>query len=298
MATLQMLSLGRSGRTFYVPSPSNVGLWDGPAGMVFIDSGNDADAGRKILRLAEESGRKSAAVFITHSNADHMGGAAFLSSRASIPVYASRIESALCADPVLEPSFVWGAFPPEELRNKFFMAPSVAAEVLPEDGNLPSALAGAEIVPLPGHFFSQRGLLADGVLFAGDALFGPRSIAKHPFFFLYDVAAFLRSLDLIVSLAPALVLPGHGDPAEDVSALVAANREAVERSISVVLDSCRTPASFEDILASVSARFGITLDWAQYALVGSTVRSFLVYLRGEGLLTAGFPENRMVWTRL
>lgn len=286
----------------YLPSLSNVGVWDGPAGTVLIDSGNDADAGRKILRALEATGRRPAAVFLTHSNADHSGGAAFIASRSGAAVYATRIEAALCADPLLEPSFVWGAFPPPELRNKFFMAPPVAAELVPEDvpagdAALPAALSGARIVPLPGHFFSQAGLLADGVLFAGDALFGPESVAKHPVFFVYDVAAFLESLDRIASLRPGLVLPSHGGPTEDFGALTAVNRAAVERVAEAVLGACAGGASAEDVLARLCAEFAIELNWAQYALVGSTVRSYLVYLRGRGDVDAEFSCGRMVWRR-
>lgn len=288
--------------TGYLPSLSNVGVWDGPEGTVLIDSGNDADAGRKILRALEATGRKLAAVFLTHSNADHSGGAACIASRSGAAVYATRIEAALCADPLLEPSFVWGAFPPPELRNKFFMAPPVSAAAVPEDvpagaSGLPACFAGARIVPLPGHFFSQAGLLADGVLFAGDALFGPESVAKHPVFFVYDVAAFLDSLERIASLGPALVLPSHGGPTEDIGALMVLNRAAVGRVAAAVLGACTGGASAEDVLARLCAEFGIELNWAQYALVGSTVRSYLVYLRGRGDVDAEFSGGRMVWRR-
>lgn len=293
MASFEIKTLGDT--VAYIPSLSNVGLWNGPEGTVLIDSGNDSDAGRRILRSLEGAERTLAAVFLTHSNADHSGGASFLASRAKVPVYASRIEAALCADPILEPSFVCGGFPPAELRNKFFMASPCAALPLSEDGTLPPQLLGAEVLPLPGHFYSQCGFLCDGVLFAGDALFGPASIQKHPVFFVYDVAAFLASLDRISASGARLAVPSHGVPTEDIASLVAENRAAVERTASAVADSCSGGASFEDALASVCGRFCIDLNWAQYALVGSTVRSYLVYLRAKGLLEAEFAAGRMIW---
>ncbi|MFA6504820.1 MAG: MBL fold metallo-hydrolase [Treponemataceae bacterium] len=293
MASFEIVALSDS--VSYVPSLSNVGLWAGPEGTVLIDSGNDAEAGRRILRSLENSGRKLSAVFLTHSNADHAGGAAALVSRSGVPIYASRIESSLCADPILEPSFVWGGFPPRELKNKFFVAPSCAVSALSEDGSLPPALAGAAVIPLPGHFFSQCGFLADGVLFAGDALFGTLSIEKHPVFFVYDVAAFLSSLDKIAAAGARMVIPSHGTPTEDVASLISINRAAVERAASVVGEACAGGASFEDVLAFVCVRFGIKLDWAQYALVGSTVRSYLVYLREQSVVDVEFSDGRMLW---
>ncbi len=281
----------------YFPSPTNVGLWDGPRGAVLIDSGNDADGGRKLLRAVEASGRSLAAVFLTHSNADHMGGAAFIASRSGASVYASRIESALCADPILEPISVWGGYPPKELRNKFFVAPSCAVEAIAEGGALSAALAGACAVPLPGHFYGQTGLLADGVLFAGDALFGEASLVKHPVFFMYDVAAFLDSLDRIAALGADLVLPSHGVPTEDGAGLCAMNRAVVLRVADSVAAACAGGASFEDVLAAVCADFGIELNWAQYALIGSTVRSYLGYLREAGAVEAEFAAGRLRWRR-
>jgi glyoxylase-like metal-dependent hydrolase (beta-lactamase superfamily II) len=241
-----------------------------------------------------------------------MGGAAFIASRAGVPVYASRIEAALCNDPLLEPSFLWGAFPPPELRGKFFMAPACAAVPLNVGAAvsnaavpLPAALAGLEVLPLGGHFFGQIGFLAEGareggILFAGDAVFGPESLAKHPLFFVYDVAAFLESLARIQNCGARVVLPSHGEATEDVAGLCAANRAAVERIAAAIIDACastRDGASAEDVLALLCPRFGFELGWAQYALVGSTVRSFLVYLRALGELEAGFADGRLRWRR-
>lgn len=307
MAPLQLRPLGE--RTAYVPSLSNVGVWDGPAGAVLIDAGNDAEAGRRLLKMLEAEGRRPAAVALTHSNADHMGGAAFIASRAAVPVYASRIEAALCEDPLLEPSFLWGAFPPPELRGKFFMATACATLPLDLDAALPTALAGLTVLPLGGHFFGQIGFLAGsehggGILFAGDAVFGPESLAKHPLFFVYDVAAFLESLVKIETSGAHLVVPSHGDPTEDLAGLCAANRAAVERIAVAVIDACAASsdgaggASAEDVLALLCPRFGIELGWAQYALVLSTVRSFLVYLRASGELEAVFADGRLRWRRV
>ncbi len=235
---------------------------------------------------------------LTHSNADHMGGAAFLASRTGAPVFASRMEAAFCADPVMEPSFLWGGYPPPELRGKFFMAPPCTAVGLEEQAEFPPVLAGLAGVDLSGHYFGQRGFLAEGVLFAGDALFGPESIAKHPVFFVYDVAAFLASLDRILAAAPRLVVPSHGAPTADVGAICAANRAAVQAVAQAVREACAEPAIGDEVLARVCARYGIDLDWAQYGLVGSTVRSYLVYLREQGQVAAEFTARRLLWRRV
>jgi hypothetical protein len=37
------------------------------------------------------------------------------------------------------------------------------------------------------------------------------------------------------------------------------------------------------------------MDWNQYVLVGSTLRSYLAYLLDQGRLSAEFVENRLLW---
>jgi hypothetical protein len=38
------------------------------------------------------------------------------------------------------------------------------------------------------------------------------------------------------------------------------------------------------------------MDWDQYVLVGSTVRSYLTYLLDKHELKAAFKDNRLVWS--
>ena len=121
MASLELTHL--SGSTHVLRSPTNVGVIatvDGKA--VLIDSGNDDDAGRKILRACEAAGLLVSHIANTHSNADHCGGNAFIQSRTQCRIAAPRPEAFFIENPVLEPSFLWGGFPLPSLRNKFLMA--------------------------------------------------------------------------------------------------------------------------------------------------------------------------------
>ena len=303
MATNDFVRL--TDRAAYLPGGTNIGLIDAERGAVLVDTGNDKDSARRIQKAAEAYGRTPVAAVLTHSNADHAGGAAALVARTGMPIFAPRLEAAICADPIVEPSFLWGGFPPAELRGRFFMAPPCAVSPFSfpageEAESLPGHLSGLKALPLAGHYFAQVGILADGVLFAGDAAFGPASIAKHPVFFVYDVAAFLASLDRIVASPAAVVVPAHGEPTEDKADLAAVNRAAVERVADAILAVCAAGpggATAEAVLADVGRVFSIEFDWAQYALVGSTVRSYLAYLRERGLAEAAFEGGFLRWRR-
>jgi len=282
--------------TWLLATGVNVGLWEGPDGAVLIDSGGDKEAGRQIRQALDEHGWTLRLIVNTHSNADHVGGNAYLQKQTGCRVAATRLESAFITDPVLEPSFLWGALPFRELRGKFLEAkPSAVALILPEAGPIPGT--ALEAVPLPGHFLQMIGVLTpDGVLFAGDALFGEEILDKHPVFFLYDVAAHLSSLERLESLAVRWVVPGHGRPVPEAGALIAANRAALQRTAEAVASFCSRPSGFEEVLAELCRKFAIELNASQYVLVGGTLRAYLSWLCDRGILRPSFEGGRMLWS--
>ena len=60
---------------------------------------------------------------------------------------------------------------------------------------------------------------------------------------------------------------------------------------------CREPMVFETLLQKLFTDYGLTMNFEQYVLVGSTVRSYLAWLRDAGRLDVSFEENRMLWSR-
>lgn len=43
------------------------------------------------------------------------------------------------------------------------------------------------------------------------------------------------------------------------------------------------------------AKIGLVMTFEQYALMGSTVRSYLTWLKGRGLLQVIFENNELLW---
>ena len=282
-------------RTWLLPTGVNVGLWEGGDGAVLIDSGGDKEAGRQIRQVLEQRQRPLRLIVNTHSNADHVGGNAYLQKQTGCQVAATRLEAAFVTDPLLEPSFLWGSAPFRELRGKFLQAaPSTVNRVLPDAGPIPGT--ELEAVPLPGHFLQMIGVRTpDGVFFAADALFGEEILAKHPVFFLYDVAAHLQTLERLEGLAAEWIVPAHGRPVREAGPLVAANRAALQRTADTVCAACAKPAGFEEILAELCRALAIELNASQYVLVGGTLRAYLAWLADRGTLRPWFENGRMLW---
>ena len=284
-----------SEKTWYIQSPAKIGLVSLGGGEVcLIDSGNDKDAGRKLRQILDAKGWKLRAIYNTHSNADHIGGNKYLQAQTGCRVYAPGIEQAFTRHPLLEPSFLYGGYPCRELRHKFLMAQESAAEPLTEAA-LPE---GFSMLPLPGHFFDMVGFRTpDDVVFLADCLSSRETLSKYRVGFIYDVAAYLKTLETVKGLEAKLFIPSHAAPAEDIAPLAQYNIDTVHEIAETLLSLCAEPKCFEQILQRLFAVYELSMSFEQYVLVGSTLRSYLSWLKDSGRLAVSFEDNMLMWRK-
>ena len=281
--------------SFYIQSPAKIGLVRlGGADVCLIDSGNDKDAGRKVRQLLDANGWRLTAIYNTHSNADHIGGNQYLQKQTGCRVFAPGIEQAFTRHPVLEPSFLYGGYPCKDLRHKFLMAQESGAELL-----TPEALPeGFEVIPLPGHFFHMTGYRTpDGVVYLADCLSSRETLEKYQIGFIYDVAAYLDTLDKVKNLSARMFVPAHAPASEEIASLAQYNQDKVWEIAERIVDLCGEPLPFEAILQRLFTAYQLTMNFEQYVLVGSTVRSYLSWLKDAGRLNAVFSDNLLLWER-
>ena len=91
MALLNLQKIAAN--TYLIPSPTNIGVYIQNEQAILIDSGNDKEAGRQILKLLKEKNWKVKLIINTHSNADHIGGNAFIQTNTNCRIAATRIEA-------------------------------------------------------------------------------------------------------------------------------------------------------------------------------------------------------------
>ena len=138
----------------------------------------------------------------------------------------------------------------------------------------------------------------DDVCFLADCLSGEAVLKKYHVGFIYDVRAYLGTLDWVETLVAKLFVPAHAPATEDIRPLAAKNRAKVREIAGRVLDFCAEPRTPDEIIREVFSAYGLAMDFNQYVLVGSTVRSYLSYLCDEGLAAARFEDNRLLWERV
>jgi len=279
--------------SYYIESPAKIGLVKlNDTEVCLIDSGNDKDAGRKVRKLLEEHGWSLRAIYNTHSNADHVGGNHYLQQQTGCKIYAPAIESAFTKYPVLEPSFLYGGFPPKELRHKFLLAQASNAEEFTKE-NLPENLS---VIDLPGHFFHMVGYrTSDDVVYLADCLFSEAILDKYQINFIYDVGAYLSTLKIVKHMQATKFVPAHAAVTDDVSALAQRNIDKVQEIAAQILAICQRPSPFERILQLLFTEYKLKMNFSQYALVGSTVRSYLAWLRDTERIAVSFEKNQLLW---
>ena len=284
-----------SERSYYIQSPAKIGLvrLEGQD-VCLIDSGNDKDAGRKVRQLLDANGWHLTAIYNTHSNADHIGGNRYLQGQTGCKIYAPGIDCAFTRHPVLEPSFLYGGYPCKDLRHKFLMAQESDAQELTED-SLPE---GFSILPLPGHFFDMAGFRTpDNVVYLADCLSSRETLDKYQIGFIYDVAAYLNTLEMVKSLQAKMFVPAHAAASEDITGLAKYNIDKVLEIGDKITGICQEPLCFEAILQKLFMDYGLTMNFEQYVLVGSTVRSYLAWLKDTGRVNALFENNMLLWQK-
>ena len=77
--------------------------------------------------------------------------------------------------------------------------------------------------------------------------------------------------------------------------LVKVNRDKSLEILDKLLEICKTPKNFELVLKEVFEAFDLTMDYGQYVLVGSTIRSYLSYLLDKGQMEAYVEDNLLLW---
>ncbi len=289
-----MYELEQVGRqSYYINSPAKIGVYrQTDTDIYLIDSGNDKEAGKKVLKIANQNGWTIKGIINTHSNADHIGGNRYLQEQTGCPIFAGGIEVAFTRYPQLESSFLYGGYPFKELRGKFLMAKESAVTDF-SSLDFPKEI---EIIPLPGHFFDMVGFRTpDNTIFLADCVSSPATLEKYGVTFIYDVARYLATLDMIESLEASIFVPSHANPTTDIKPFAAVNRAKVYEIERVISEICATPQTIDSIIQSVFKAYNLTMTVEQYVLVGSTIRSYLSWMKDREVLDYNIDNSMLTW---
>ena len=183
--------LGPVGTNCYIVRASSAA----PEAVVVDPGGDAAELRLELARL----GARCAAILLTHTHYDHIGGVADLAEGTGAPVHISTIEAPVLASPS-------DFYPGQSIR------PWEAEVKRSGDGTLELGGLTFETLPVPGHSPGHLAFHAEGSLFSGDVLFaGSVGRTDLPF---ADWDTLVESIRRLMERFPpeTVVYSGHGPP--------------------------------------------------------------------------------------
>jgi glyoxylase-like metal-dependent hydrolase (beta-lactamase superfamily II) len=285
-----------SGNTGYIPGAVNIGVYrHGVKECTIVDTGLDSSAAKTILKALNNEEMNIKRIIITHAHADHTGGAARLLRDAPAEIFATSWEAAIIENPLLEPFYLYSAYPLTDLQTKFFLASPCANVTLIQPGTV---LDDLSIADLSGHSPGQIGVRTpDGVYFVADAFFSEAVLEKYYIPYFADIAKAKSTLETLLSEPAAFYLPAHGVLMQDIQITVQKNLDrltAIETDILRYLE--KVDLSREEIVSQFVCEKNIDLNMGQYHLVSATIASFLAFMKEEDRIRPVFTEGFLKWS--
>lgn len=283
----------------YIPNASNIGVIKDGNECTLVDSGLDAETGKKILALLSQQGIKIKNIINTHSHADHCGGNKFIKEKTNCEVYAPRIEASFIENPILEPAcFFSGANPINNLKNKFFMAEPCKVDKIIDGGELKIGQAPIQIVPLPGHSINQMGIAVEGTFFCADSFFSKETIEKHKIPFFTNIEETKKTLNAIKEMNYKLFIPSHLQPQTNLVKIIEENLQAIENLEANILKLSEEEKSTEQILKELCCKMELKISSVQqYYLLKTAIMAYLECLCKKGQLKIKIEKNILAWEK-
>ena len=290
---------GITSNVSYIPNRVNVGVIKDGKNSILIDSGLDADSGRKILEILQNHNLSPSSIINTHSHADHCGGNAYIKEKTGATIYAPEIEAAIIQYPYLEPLYLFsGANPIKELRNKFLLAPSSQVDYVIKEYEK-KLFNKLEIVQLRGHSPNQIGVGVENVLFCADSIFSKDVLEKYKIPFCVNVNKQKETLNFLRDSNYSFYIPCHAEPTNDIIDLVDVNLRTINDVEMSVLETLNEKKTTEQILMELCNHYKIEMNNAQqYYLMNTTIMAYLSSLHESQKLKLRIKENSLYWEKI
>jgi glyoxylase-like metal-dependent hydrolase (beta-lactamase superfamily II) len=264
---------------------SNSGFVVTDDGVVVFDALGTPALGRAMVAaIAKVTPKRIRRVVVSHYHADHVYGLLALKA-AGAEVWAHRKAQAYLASPAAADRLA-------QRRNDLF--PWVDGDtvlVTPDlwlDGDTDFRMGGLTFRILHSHGAHSPEdvmlyVVEDKLLFAGDLIFAGRV----PFVGNADSAGWLKAMDLMIGLSPAVVIPGHGPASRDVARDMKLTREYLAYLRKTMGEAARDLTPFEDAYAAT--------DWSAFRSLpafeqANRINAYGTYLLMEQeLLRGGKP---------
>lgn len=280
-----------SQKTWYIEHNTNIGIhFTDNDKMYLIDTGSRGD-GEQIDEILQREGWVPSCIINTHTHIDHLGGNEYLMKKYGIPAYCTDYDMVFAHYSELEAAYMNGGYPAEKLRKVFAHPGMIGFRSIEKE-----TPDGIEWIYLPGHSFGMIGIrTSDDIWFLGDSYLSRSFLAQYLFGFIYNVGAYIETLNQLKEFRGRVFVPSHGVIEEDIAQTLDVNLKSVFKICDMLCEICREYRGQDEILQQMYERLRMHARPAQQALLSSTVKSYLTYLQDSSRLECRFVDNIMKW---
>lgn len=278
-------------KTYYIEHDTNIGIYNIEDNKIcLIDTGSAGD-GEKIDEIITNNGWELKYILNTHTHIDHIGGNKYLIEKYGVPAYCTDYDMAFAHYPELEVAYMNGGYPVRKLRTVFEHPGKIGFKSI--EG---VELKGIKYISLPGHSFGMIGFKTDDdVWFLGDSYLSREYISKFYFGFIYNIGAYIETLERLKSLKGKMFIPSHGEAEGDITETIDVNIDNINWMLDLIKDICSEYAGIDSILQQMYTRLNIRARVTQQVLLSSTAKGYLTYLEDTGKIDCKFIDNIMKW---
>ncbi|HEY3374592.1 MAG TPA: MBL fold metallo-hydrolase [Candidatus Aquicultor sp.] len=285
---------------YYLSNHQNYGVIRvGDGECLVIDTGVGDKQAQMILAALAAEKLRPVAILNTHSHADHYGGNSYIVKQTGCKVYAPPVEAAIMTNPSLEPFYIYGANPPQELTQRILMGTKSPVDELLETPEVTIGAKQVKVVPLDGHSPNQMGVIIDDVFFCGDSVFSQQAWERFVLVYAVDIGRMMKSIERLGTVGAKSFVPSHATPTGDISELATFNATRIQALTDDIAHILTVPAEATTVLQEICMRYGLAIrSLQQYYLSLNTVKAYLSYLYEQTVITYELDSSRLLWRTL